>query len=109
MNTVKVVKEGVQGLGFALSAQDILVVVQRFFPQQRPVPSDKAKLQVASSVPDAEIFIDGKFVGDAPSALSLSAGDHTVEVKASKFADWKRTVSVTSGSDVNIKAELQPQ
>ena len=90
MNTVKVVKEGVQGLGFALSAQDILVVVQRFFPQQRPVPSDKAKLQVASSVPDAEIFIDGKFVGDAPSALSLSAGDHTVEVKASKFADCGR-------------------
>jgi S1-C subfamily serine protease len=109
MNTVKVVKEGVQGLGFALSAQDILVVVQRFFPQQHPVPSDKAKLQVASSVPDAEIFIDGKFVGDAPSALSLSAGDHTIEVKASKFADWKRTVSVTSGSDINIKAELQPQ
>jgi S1-C subfamily serine protease len=79
MNTVKVVKEGVQGLGFALSAQD------------------------------AEIYVDGKFVGDAPSALSLPAGDHTVEVKASKFADWKRTVSVTSGSNVNIKAELQPQ
>jgi S1-C subfamily serine protease len=109
MNTVKVVKEGVQGLGFALSAQDILEVVQRFFPQQNPAPSNKANLQVASSVPDAEIYVDGKFVGDAPSALSLPAGDHTVEVKASKFADWKRTVSVTSGSNVNIKAELQPQ
>jgi S1-C subfamily serine protease len=108
VNTVKVVKEGVQGLGFALSAQDILDVVQRFFPQQS-VPSDKAQLQVASSVPDAEIYIDGKFVGDAPSILSLRTGDYTVEVKASKFADWKRTVSVTSGSNVNIKAELQPQ
>jgi len=109
MNTIKVVKDGVQGLGFALSAQDISDVVQRFFPQQRSVPADKAKLQVASSVPNAEIYIDGKFVGDAPSALSLPAGDHTVEVKASKFADWKRTVSVTSGSDINIKAEMQPQ
>lgn len=109
MNTVKVVKQDVQGLGFALSAQDILEVVQRFFPQQHPMPPDKARLQVVSSVPDAEIYIDGKFVGDAPSALSLSAGDHTVEVKASKFADWRRTVSVTSGSDINIKAEMQPQ
>src|SRR5208282_1185699 len=98
MNTVKIVKEGVQGIGFALSAQDILEVVQRFFPQQQPVQSDKAKVQLASSVPDAEIYVDGKFVGDAPSTVSLSAGDHTVEVKAPKFADWKRTVSVTSGS-----------
>jgi S1-C subfamily serine protease len=109
MNTVKVVKEGVQGLGFALSSQDILDVVQRFFPQPQPVLQDKANLQVVSSTPDAEIYIDGKFVGDTPSALSLSPGDHTVEVKASKFADWKRTISVTSGSSVNIKADLQPQ
>ncbi len=109
MNTVKVVKEGVQGIGFALSAQNILEIVQRFFPTQQPVQSDQARIQVASSVPDAEIYIDGKFVGDAPSALSLQPGDHTIEVKASKFVDWKRTVSVSSGSDVNIKAELQPQ
>lgn len=109
MNTAKVVKEGVQGIGFALSAQDILNVVQRFFPQQQPVQSEKGRLQVVSSVPDAEVFIDGKFVGNAPSTVPLSAGDHTVEVKASKFADWKRTLSVTDGSDLNVKAALQPQ
>jgi S1-C subfamily serine protease len=109
MNTIKVVKEGVQGIGFALSAQDILEVVQRFFPQQRPGQSGNARVQLASSVPDAEIYVDGNFVGDAPSTISLSAGNHTVEVKAAKFTDWKRTVSVTSGSDINIKAELQPQ
>jgi serine protease Do len=109
MNTAKVVKEGVQGIGFALSAQDILDVVQRFFPQQQPVQSEKGRLQVVSSVPDAEVFIDGKFVGSAPSTVPLPAGDHTVEVKASKFADWKRTVSVTDGSDLNVKAALQPQ
>ena len=110
MNTVKIVKDGVQGLGFALSAQDILSVVQRFFPQQQqPVPSEKGRLQVASSVPDAEVYIDGKFVGNAPSTVPLAAGDHTVEVKASKFADWKRTVSVTDGSDLNLKAAMQPQ
>jgi S1-C subfamily serine protease len=109
MNTVKVVKEGFQGLGFALSAQDILDVVQRFFPQQHSEPSGKANLQVASSVPNAEIYVDGRFMGDAPSTLSIPPGDHTVEVRASKFTDWKRTVSVTSGSNVTIKAEMQPQ
>lgn len=109
MNTVKIVKVGVQGIGFALSAQDILGVVQRFFPQQQPGQPDKGRLQVASSVPDAEVYIDGKFVGNAPSTIPLPAGDHTVEVKAAKFTDWKRTVSVTDGSDLNIKAALQPQ
>jgi S1-C subfamily serine protease len=110
MNTVKVVKEGVQGIGFALSAQDILGVVQRFFPQQQqPIQSNKGRLQVVSSVPDAEVYIDGKFVGNAPSTVPLAAGDHVVEVKASKFADWKRTVSVTDGSDLNVKAALKPQ
>jgi len=109
MNTVKVVKEGVQGIGFALSSQDILAVVQRFFPQQQTAQPEKGRLQVVSSVPDAEVYIDGKFVGNAPSTVPLAAGEHTVEVKASKFADWKRVVSVNDGSDLNVKAALEPQ
>jgi hypothetical protein len=109
MNTIKIVKQDVQSIGFAISAQDILEVLQKFFPTRQPAPADKAKVQVASSVPDAEIYVDGNFSGNAPSALLLTAGDHVIEVKASKYADWKRTVSVTSGSDVNIKADLQPQ
>jgi S1-C subfamily serine protease len=109
MNTVKIVKADVQGIGFALSAQDILSVVQRFFPRQPPTEGQKGRLQVVSSVPDADVYIDGKFVGNAPSTVPLAAGDHTVEVKASRFVDWKRTVSVTEGSDLNVKAALQPQ
>lgn len=109
MNTVKVVKAGVQGLGFALSSQDILEAVQRFFPQQQPSPTGNGRLQVVSSVGDSEVYIDGKFVGDAPSTVPLPAGDHTVEVKAERFSAWKRTISVTEGSDLNVKAILQPQ
>jgi S1-C subfamily serine protease len=109
MNTVKVVKVGVQGIGFALSAQDILEAVQRFFPVEAPNAAGKGKIQIASTVPDAEVYIDGKFVGDAPSSVPLAAGDHVIEVKASKFTDWKRTITVTDGSDQNVKASLQPQ
>jgi S1-C subfamily serine protease len=109
MTTVKVVREGVQGLGFALSAQDIRDVAQRFFPERQPAAPGKGKLLVVSSVADAEVYIDGKFVGNAPSTVPLPAGDHTIEVKAPRFVDWKRTVSVTEGSDLNIKAALQPQ
>ena len=109
MNTVKVAKAGIQGLGFALSSQDILEAVQRFFPQQQPPQPGNGRLQVASSVGDAEVYIDGKYVGNAPSTVPLPAGDHTIEVKAAKFSEWKRTISVTDGSDLNIRATLQPQ
>jgi hypothetical protein len=77
--------------------------------KKQGVPAGKGKVQVVSTVADAEVYIDGKFVGDAPSTVPLSAGDHTIEVKASKFGDWKRTISVTDGSDLNVKATLQPQ
>ena len=94
---------------FALSAQDILDAVQKLFPQQQGMPTGKGKVQVVSTVADAEVYIDGKFVGDTPSTVPLSAGDHTIEVKASHFSDWKRTISVTDGSDLNVKANLQSQ
>ena len=109
MNTIKIVKRDIQGIGFALSAEDILDAVQRFFPQQQTAPIGKGKIQVASTIPDAEVYVDGKFVGDAPSVIPLAAGDHTIEVKAPKYGDWKRTISVTDGSDQNVKAALQPQ
>jgi len=109
VNTVKIAKEGVQGIGFALSAQDILGVVQRFFPQQAPNTIGKGKIQIASTVPDAEVYIDGKFIGDAPSIVPLMAGDHVIEVKAAKFSDWKRVVTVNDGSEQNLKAVLQAQ
>lgn len=109
MNTIKVVKTGVQGIGFALSAQDILEAVQKFFPHTTAPTAGKGTIRIASTVPDAEVYIDGNFVGDAPSNLPLSAGDHVIEVKASKYGDWKRTITVTEGSDQNVKASLQPQ
>lgn len=111
MNTVKIVKQGVQGMGFALSAQDIINVVQRFFPTT-PDPLAKpgtGRMLISSSITDAEVYVDGKFVGNAPSTIALPAGDHVVEVKAAKFGDWKRTVSVSEGSDLNVKAALQSQ
>lgn len=113
MNTVKVVKADVQGLGFALSAQDILAAIQHLFPAgaQSPAPAmpGKGRVMIVSTASDADVYVDGKYVGNAPSSIPIGAGDHTIEVKAPGFADWKRTISVSDGSDLNLKANLQPQ
>lgn len=68
-----------------------------------------AKCSFISSPEGAEIRVDGKFVGNTPSAVSLSIGDHTVVVSLTGFADWKRQLAVSAGSDLTVNAALQKQ
>jgi hypothetical protein len=64
-----------------------------------------ASLTVDSSVPGADIKIDGNFVGNTPSTVSVPAGQHTIKVKKKGYADWSRTMNV-SGSAVHLSADL---
>jgi len=68
-----------------------------------------AKCSFISSPEGAEIRVDGKFVGSTPSAVNLSTGDHAVVVSMAGFADWKRQLTVSPGSDLTVKAVLQKQ
>lgn len=71
------------------------------------VASTSAKLQLESSPPGADIEVDGKFVGNTPSDIQVSEGEHTVKVKKSGFKDWERKVAISSGSNVHLNAELE--
>lgn len=64
-----------------------------------------ASLAVDSSVPGADIEIDGNFVGNTPSTISVAAGQHTVTVKKKGYAPWSRTMTVSGGS-VHLNADL---
>jgi hypothetical protein len=66
-----------------------------------------AKLQIESTPPGADIEVDGNFVGNTPSDVQVSEGDHTVVVKKSGFKDWKRKLKSSAGSSVHIAAELE--
>ena len=65
-----------------------------------------ASLSVESNVTGADIEVDGAFVGNTPSTVSLAPGQHTVVVKKKGYADWSRTMNV-SGSGVRLSAELE--
>jgi hypothetical protein len=57
-------------------------------------------------MPDgAEISIDGNFVGNAPSTISVTAGEHSISVRMSGYQIWQRTIR-TSGGKVKIAATL---
>jgi hypothetical protein len=64
-----------------------------------------ASLTVDSNIADADIEIDGSFVGNTPSTVSVVAGQHTITVKKKGYADWSRSMNV-SGSAVHLSADL---
>jgi hypothetical protein len=72
-----------------------------------PAPASSAKLQLDSDPSGADIEVDGTFVGNTPSDLQVSEGDHTVTVKKSGFKDWSRQLKVSGGSSVHLNAELE--
>jgi hypothetical protein len=62
------------------------------------------------STPDgAEITVDEKFMGNTPSSLRLSAGDHKIKLEKSGFKTWERTMTVGDGATVRVDATLEKE
>jgi S1-C subfamily serine protease len=146
INTQKLIKKDVTGIGFALSSSDLLEVLHRFYPNAIPLaeklsaPANQRAAQPAnqqlasdstesaessktssSYVPDAvgtvtvssdpdgaEIFVDDKFLGNAPATLKLPAGSHAILLKFPGHTDWHRTLEVLKSSKASLKAALEP-
>jgi len=69
--------------------------------------SVSANLHVESDPSGADIEVDGSFVGQTPSDIQVTGGDHTVVVKKTGLKDWERKLKVSSGSSVRLNAELE--
>jgi PEGA domain len=63
------------------------------------------ELAISSSPDGADIELDGKFVGNSPSSITVPNGDHMIVVRMVGRQSWKRTIS-TSGGKVNLNAIL---
>jgi hypothetical protein len=68
--------------------------------------STRFDVAVTSNPAGADIEVDGAFVGDTPSTITVTAGDHTISLKKPGFTPWERTVKV-SGGKIQISAELK--
>jgi len=145
LNTQKLIKKNVTGIGFALSSGDLLAVLHRFypalsapsvttaessahrsdsqdvtsspssvvpaisestvsFPASNSSPEGFGQLTITSDPDAAEIFLDGKFVGNTPATLKLSAGPHLFLLKSPSRPDYSRTVEVPKSSKLTLKA-----
>ena len=73
-----------------------------------PASSGEARVQVSSTPDGADIEVDGSFVGNTPSTVGVSAGQHKLSVKKSGFKPWERSITVSTGQ-VNVNATLEPE
>jgi F420-dependent methylenetetrahydromethanopterin dehydrogenase len=62
---------------------------------------------IASDPAGAEIYVDGKFVGQTPSTIPLVAGGHDVVVRAAGKKDWERELTVLKESQLTLRAVLE--
>lgn len=67
-----------------------------------------AMLAISSNPPGADIEIDGAFVGNSPSTISVGVGSHLVSVGMIGYTGWSKTLTVTGGN-IHLNAKLEPQ
>jgi serine protease Do len=117
ITAVKIVETGrtneISGLNFALSAQDLIDVLRRFYPAADGTGTAKqsgsAVVNVTSDPAGADIYVDGQFVGNTPSTLHLSAGPHAIKIQSEGKRAWERQMDVLKDSKVSLTATLAPQ
>ena len=71
------------------------------------VLSEKVRCSFSSTPSGAEITLDGRYMGNTPSVLGLTTGTHVVVLFAPGFLEWKKELTVSSGSEVTVNASLQ--
>src|SRR6266481_5266394 len=123
INTLKLEKKNVSGIGFALSASDLLAVLLKYYPDplspssKRLLSSPESAAAVKSSATDqafgtielrepkaAEVYVDGNFAGDIPWSSPLAAGKYyVIVVKAPGHADWVKRIYVFAGMSTTLR------
>lgn len=122
INTQKLIKTNVTGIGFALSATDLLEVLHRFYPATVPLteklsatteteetklPEESFGTVIIKGPPGAEISVDHVLVGGTPARLKLSTARHLVVIKVRGHADWMQYITVLKDSEVTLEPDGQ--
>ncbi len=123
INTQKLIKKNVNGIGFALSATDLLNVLHRFYPNAVPLTEKLSaparSMESITTAPPEEVFgtvvlrepeggqiwLDHMFVGNIPAELKLSAIRHLVVIRVPGHPDWIRFITVQRDSKVTLKPD----
>ena len=77
-------------------------------PASRVVPASvgiSSGVAIDANIPNCDIEVDGEFVGNTPSAVTLTPGKHQITVEKTGYQNWTRTMTFIGGT-VHLNAEL---
>jgi hypothetical protein len=77
-----------------------------FRADEGPSGAQSGSVTIASDPIGAEIYVDGKFVGQTPSTIHLASGSHHIEVKSQGRQDWARDLEVLKDSQLTLHPVL---
>jgi serine protease Do len=116
INTLSFSGTGTPGINFALSSSELAQVVKlRLGIELSSVPqpvgaksSSAAKLAITSTPDGADIEVDGVFLGNTPSEISVAEGKRVIRVTKKGYVPYERTIQAQPNGSQRISAELDP-
>jgi diacylglycerol kinase family enzyme len=70
---------------------------------------ESGSVMFTSETSNVEIFVDGKFMGQAPATIRLAIGSHRIEVKSTGRRTWTRELEVLKDSQLTLHPVLEQQ
>jgi hypothetical protein len=64
-------------------------------------------LTLKASVEAARVYVDGKFVGEAPITTEVPVGAREIKVQKGGFKDFEQNISAVAGQEVNLDVQLE--
>lgn len=112
VNTLKAPPE-FSGLNFSIASSDVDTLVRARFGVTLNTEDIKQAegtgiVSVVSLPPGADLEVDGVFIGNTPSELPMSVGDHSLRITKKGFKAFERRLRVVPNGKQSISAELEP-
>lgn len=118
INTLSFSGTGTPGLNFALASTELIQVVSLRLGLALGVPAGAtgnaaapalAKLTITSTPPGADIEVDGVFLGNTPSEITVQEGQRRVKITKKGFAPYERVIQAQPNGSQRVAVDLDPE
>jgi hypothetical protein len=97
----------VQKLGFAPVIDVFTVAKKKESKVEIELVPISGVVKVTSNVDQAHVFVDGKFVGEAPVTVEVAVGERAVQVSKGGYRDFFQNLSAVAGQELSIEVNLE--
>jgi hypothetical protein len=101
-HTIKVIK-----LGFAPLIDVFKISKKKETALEVELVPISGVLKVTANVEQAHVFVDGKFVGEAPLTVEVGVGPKAIQVSRGGFKDYFQNIESVAGQDLSMEVTLE--